>query len=73
MGMKQAFETFATSPPKRVSRKIGLLRLLPLHHLRVFSMFFHTSRENRISNTLSVQGFKSGKRFQFTSDDVKLD
>ena len=67
------FETFETSPPKRVSRKIGLLRLLPLHHLRVLRMFFHISRENKISNTLSLQGLKSGKRFQFTSDDVKLD
>ena len=71
MGMKEAFATFATSSPKRVSRKIGLLPLLTLHHLRVFDIIFHISPENTISNTLGLQGLKSGKRFQFTSDDVK--
>jgi len=73
MGMKEVFETFDASSPKRVSGKNTVLNLLPLHHLRVLSMFFHISTENNISNTLSLQGFKSLKRFQFTGDDVKLD
>ena len=29
------------------------------------------SPENKLSNTLGVQGLKSGKRFQFTSDVVR--
>jgi len=70
MGMKEAFATFATSPSKRVSEKISVLPLLTLHQVRVSCIVFHISPENKISDVLSLQGLKSGKRFQFTSDDA---
>jgi len=63
MGMKEAFKTFATLPSKRVSGKTGLLPLLTLYQVRVSCIVFHISPENTISNVLSLQSLKSGKRF----------